>query len=127
VPIKRNRREPMTRRQRRSSLFHYRLIITIPAWGVFVMAGAIAIALLAKPLLMTNIIALIVTAVALLLIKISRREVKHLRYEVHEALNNIGNEDLILNGYGDDIIDNRPDATIKLKKVNGNSSSRVSE
>jgi hypothetical protein len=89
------------------------------------MAGAIAIALLAKPLLMTNIIALIVTAVALLLIKVARREVKTLRYEVHEALNNIGNEDLELKDY--DVIDNRPDATIRLKKVNGNSSTRVSE
>jgi len=91
------------------------------------MAGAIGIALLAKPLLMTNIIALIITAVALLLIKVSRREVKMLRHEVHEALNNIGNEDLILNGYSDDVIDNRYDANIKLKRVNGNSSSRVSE
>jgi hypothetical protein len=89
------------------------------------MAGAIGIALLAEPLLMTNIIALIITAVALLLIKISRKEVKTLRYEVHEALNNIGNEDLELKDY--DVIDNTPDATIRLKRVNGNSSSRVSE
>lgn len=120
---KHNRREPMTKRQRRSSLFQYRLVITMPTWGVFVMAGAIGIALLAKPLLVTNIVALIVTTVALLLVKVARREVKKLRYEVHEALNNIGNDELELGDY----IDNRPDATIRLKRVNGNSSSRVSE
>jgi hypothetical protein len=50
--------------------------------------------------------------------------VRALRYDVHEALNNIGNDELELGEF--DTIDNSPE-TIRLKKVNGKRSARVSE
>lgn len=117
-------RERRLRQLRRASIFKYRLVITMPPWAVFVMAGAIGLALLTKPLLVTNVVSIIIVIMALILIYVSRRQVRALRYEVHEALNNIGNEDLELDDF--DPIDNRPE-TIRLKKVNGRNSSRVSE
>lgn len=90
------------------------------------MAGAVGIALVTKPLLVTNVISLIITALALVLILVSRRQVRALRWDVHEALNNIGNEDLELEDFDPETVDNRPE-TIRLKKVNGRTSTRVSE
>jgi hypothetical protein len=89
------------------------------------MAGAVVFGLLAKPLLLTNIISVVCVALALVLVTAARRSVKALRFDVHEALNNIGNDELELGEYED-----APPETIRLKKMdntNGHRSSRVSE
>lgn len=88
------------------------------------MAGAIGIALVSQPMLVTNVVSIIITTMALILILVCRRQVRALRYDVHEALNNIGNDELELGEF--DTIDNSPE-TIRLKKVNGKRSARVSE
>jgi hypothetical protein len=115
----------MTAKMRKASIFKYRLVITIPPWGVLAMAGAIGIALVSQPMLVTNVVSIIITTVALILIYVARRQVRALRYDVHEALNNIGNDDLELDDTFE-TIDNTPE-TIRLKRVNGKRSARVSE
>lgn len=119
-----NKRQMMTAKMRKASIFKYRLVITMPPWGVLVMAGAIGIALVSQPMLVTNVVSIIITTMALILILVCRRQVRALRYDVHEALNNIGNDELELGEF--DTIDNSPE-TIRLKKVNGKRSARVSE
>jgi hypothetical protein len=88
------------------------------------MGGAVAIALVTQPMLVTNIISVAVAGTCVVLLVVARRNVKALRFEVHEALNNIGNEDLELEDY-----EPKPE-TIRLKKMdhtNGRKSSRISE
>jgi len=89
------------------------------------MAGAIGVALVIQPMLVTNVVSLVITTVALILIYVAKRQVRALRYDVHEALNNIGNDDLELSDTFEPI-DNKPE-TIRLKRVNGKRSARVSE
>jgi hypothetical protein len=91
---------------------------------VLVVAGAVTIGLVKEPMLVTNIVSCVVTFTSLVFVMVARRIVKALRFEVHEALNNIGNEELVLEEY-----EPKPE-TIRLKKMgraNGSRSSRVSE
>jgi hypothetical protein len=116
-------RELMTTRLRKSTLFRYRIIVTMPPWSVFLLAGAIALGLMARPMLLVTIISIITTALSLILVTVARRQVTALRYDVHEALNNIGNDDLVLEDFDPDPEPER----IVLKRMNGKRSSRVSE
>lgn len=120
------KRKLMTTKERRSTLFRYRIVITIPPWTVFVMAGAIGFALLRTPQLVTSIVSFCLTVAAVLCVWIARKQVRALRYDVHGALNDI-------NSVSDDdeelthkLEDYDPE-TFHLKKVNGKRSSRVSE
>jgi hypothetical protein len=122
VPIKRK-----SEIKRKSDLFRRRIVIAVPDWSVFVVAGAVGFGLLDKPLLVTNIICLVTTVVALVTVWLARRQLRALRYEVHEALNNINTAD-------DELIQEvsePPAEPITLKKidnrVNGKRSTRVSE
>jgi hypothetical protein len=92
------------------------------------MASAIGFGLLTKPMLATNIVSFVLVVASLICVWVSRRIVRGLRHDVHEALNNINNDDdeliLKLDEYDPDEAEPK---TIQLKKVNGQRSTRVSE
>lgn len=118
------KREALSAKVRKTTLFHYRIVITLPPWGVLVMAGAVGVGLVSQPMLVTNIVSVAATGIAVVFCVVARRIVKALRFEVHEALNNIGSDELELTDY-----EPKPE-TIRLKKMghtNGSRSSRVSE
>jgi hypothetical protein len=118
------KRESAMRLARRASIFKYKIVITLPPWGVLVMAGAIGIALLSGPMLVTNIVAITTTVVALTLVYVARKQVGALRHDVHEALNNINNDNLETLHEVPPVDGPEP---IRLKRVNNYPNSRVSE
>src|SRR4029077_12931884 len=118
------KRDTMTAKQRKSTLFRYRIVITMPPWGVLVMAGSAGFVFLTRPLFVTNVISIVLVVVGLILVIRSRAMVKALRHDVHEALNDIGNDELVL---GSDYPADEQTETIRLKRINNtNGSSRVS-
>ena len=121
---RKQKREQLTTKMRKSTMFRYRLIITMPPWAVLIIGAAITIGMVAEPMVLTNIVSVAAAAISVVLAFVARRTVKALRFDVHEALNNIGNDDLELADY------EAPPETIRLKKMdhtNGHKSSRVSE
>ena len=118
------KRDTMTAKQRKSTLFRYRIVVTMPPWGVLVMAGATGFVFLTRPMFATNVISIVLVVVGLILVIRSRAMVKALRHDVHEALNDIGNDELVL---GSDYPADEQTETIRLKRINNiNGSSRVS-
>jgi hypothetical protein len=119
----------MTSRERRSSLFRRRIVIAVPEWSVFAVAGAIGIGLFNKPMLVANMLAFILCVLSVVCVWVARRQVRALRYDIHEALNNINypyaevEEEI---GAKPTLEDYEPEK-FHLKRVNGKSSSRVSE
>lgn len=121
---RKTKRDQMTSKMRKSTLFRYRIVITMPPWGVLVMGAGIAIGLFTQPMLITNIVAVICALFAVVFIYVARRSLNALRHDVHEALNNIGNDEIETAPY------EVPAETIRLKKMghtNGTRSSRISE
>jgi hypothetical protein len=120
-------REKMTAKMRRSTLFRYRIVITVPPWSVIVMASAIGFGLLTKPILATNIVSFVLVVASFICVWMSRRIVRGLRHDVHEALNNINNDDSGLILKTDEYDPEDEPKTFRLKKVNDQRSARVSE
>jgi hypothetical protein len=112
-----------TAKQRKATLFRYRLVITMPPWAVLVMGGAIGLAFLRTPEIATNAISFALVFASLVCVVISRRHVNALRHDIHEALNNIGNDS---DEIEHELVDYEPEA-FQLKRVNGKRSARVSE
>ena|SRR5215831_1041631 len=112
-------RKIKTSKERKATLFRYRIIITVPSWGVPVVAGVSAWALLVHPILLTNIICLTTSIACLILTYAAGRLVRKLRFDVHEALNNIGNDEL------DEVVTDMTEH-ISLRKINDQPSSRIS-
>jgi hypothetical protein len=79
---------------RRPSLFQRRIVITIPPWGVVVVAAAIAGAILDRFAMVTEIISVILCFISLVAVLTAQRIVKNLRYQVHAIITNQDNEDL---------------------------------
>ena len=77
---------------RKPDLFRHRIIIVIPPWGVVIVAGAIGIAIFDRLPVVTEAIAILAALLALGCAWTARRMVRDLRYQVHEVLNDIGNE-----------------------------------
>jgi signal transduction histidine kinase len=69
-------------------------VITVPPWGVIVVAGAIGAAILDRFALVTEIASIIMVAVMLVFVLTARRIVKELRYQVHAIITNQDNEDV---------------------------------
>src|SRR5215475_10427990 len=117
------KRQLMTKKQRTASLFHRRIIITLPPWSLLVLVPTIFIGMIGHPMLVTNIVSFVLVSVSLILVIVARRQVRALKHDVHEALNNINDEDDIEDEYAD--ITEK--VTLKKMKVNGTKSARVSE
>jgi len=79
---------------KRSDLFKRRIVITVPPWGVIVVAGAIGAAILDRFALVTEIASIVMVAVMLVFVLTAKRIVKELRYQVHDVINNIHNDDI---------------------------------
>lgn len=123
ISKRKRERAMMTAKQRKSTLFHYRIVITVPPWGVLPVAGAVGIALLARPMFVTNVISIVLVMVGLILVIKARAIVKALRHDVHEVLHNIGNDD----APPDDFPVEDGEEIIRLKRINNtNGNSRVS-
>lgn len=119
----RNDRDAMSIRMRKATLFHRRIIVTVPPWAIWLIAAATFLSGLARPIVLVTIISIITTVLSLGLVIIARRQVRALRHDVYEALHNIGNDDLELEDYDPE----PPAEKIILKRMNGHRSSRVSE
>jgi hypothetical protein len=113
----------MTTKQRKATLFRYRIVITVPPWGVLPVASAVGIALLARPMFVTNVISIVLVILGLILVIKASAIVKALRHDVHEVLHNIGNED----APADDFPVEDGEEIIRLKRINNsNGNARVS-
>jgi hypothetical protein len=77
-----------------SNLFKTRIVIAVPPWGVFVVAGAIGVAIFDRLAFVTEVISLVAAILAISCAWVARRMVRDLRYQVHEVLNDIGNDEL---------------------------------
>jgi len=117
----------MTKKQRTASLFHRRIIITLPPWSLLVLVPTIFIGMIGHPMLVTNIVSFVLVSVSLILVIVARRQVRALKHDVHEALNNINAEDDDEDDIEDEYADITEKVTLKKMKVNGTKSARVSE
>ena|SRR5215475_873413 len=121
------KRQLMTKKQRTASLFHRRIIITLPPWSLLVLVPTIFIGMIGHPMLVTNIVSFVLVSVSLILVIVARRQVRALKHDVHEALNNINAEDDDEDDIEDEYADITEKVTLKKMKVNGTKSARVSE
>jgi len=61
---------------------------------VIVVAGAIAVAILDRFAIVTEIASVVMVTISLIFVLTARRIVKDLRYQVHDIVNDIHNEEL---------------------------------
>ena len=80
--------------RRRTKLFNRRIVVSLPPWGVLVGSGVIALAIFDRFTVVTNAVALLVTVLSVVFCFTAHRLVRGMRYQMHHALNDIGNEEL---------------------------------
>lgn len=78
---------------RKRDIFARKYIITVPSWGPWVIAGAIAIAIVIAAKVITTAICLVVTILSLIFCRIAWNNLKEMRYALHNAINDIENAD----------------------------------
>jgi hypothetical protein len=105
-------------------LFRRRIIITMPPWAPYIIAGGVITSAFIPAVLMmiTEIVCVVATFLAVLFTLLVRKELREMRYNVHALLNDIDNDTLPEN-VTDFPVKVIPPGTIG--KVNGDRSSKV--
>lgn len=80
--------------RRKTNLFNKRIVISLPPWGVAVVAGVSALAIFDNFTVVTNAVALLMTALSVVFMFTARRMLRGMRYQIHHILNDIGNDEL---------------------------------
>lgn len=80
------RKQVTSRFRTRESLFARKIVITIPPWGVGVLAGVIILGMTRYPYFLLSCIALITTTIALGVILEARHQLRTFRHEYQEKL-----------------------------------------
>jgi hypothetical protein len=111
--------------------FKPKIVITVPAWGLPLMAIAIGVAVYFKFSVIVNVIELLIMCGSFLIVVEMSRIVSRLRYRVNHMMNGIDEDDDRFGPWMDEEIKETEDvpAAVRgkstMRKVNGDSSTRV--
>jgi Mg2+/citrate symporter len=108
-------------RIKQDPIFRKRIIITLPPWGVPIVAAAAGIALGVQLEFLYIVIMTILVFIAFLGVAVEHRMVKELRYQIHNILYDIENEDMTPAAAFKDFIAEKPEPVQRISvKANGN-------
>lgn len=80
---------------RKSDYFNKKWVVTLPPWSPWVLAGALIVSSVAAGMQeLITAISLVVTLFSVIFCRIAWLHLKEMRYALHNALNDIENEEL---------------------------------